>query len=164
MLAVGDCSGSACPIPGGALSDAASPAANAFMLAAFASLILPNIYTGIRYRTILHTVLLLAALTMEVVGHVCKIFLTMNPTNRAYATVYLLGTHWGAILVGSAVYTVLPHEMVLYGHEFCTVGDPVYLNITFCVFDIFALVFQSVGIGFSSNSRTDFEVCFAFPF
>ena len=111
----------------------------------------------------LHTVLLLAALSMEVVGHACKILLTMDPRNRAYATVCLLGTHWGAILVNSAVYTVLPHEIVLNGHELCTAGDPVYL-ITCCVIDIFALSFSLSVSALPRTSERILTYVLPFPF
>ncbi|KAH6617268.1 RTA1 like protein-domain-containing protein [Chaetomium tenue] len=158
MLAVGECSGEACGIPPGSLRYGATPAGNAFMLAAFAALIPPVIYAGFRYRTIAHTSLLLTALAFEVIGHVGKIFLAANPTSHAYSTLYLLGTHWGAILIGSAANLVLPHAMVIYGEEFRLVSDPVYLNILFFILDIFALAFQSVGIGFASTAHTSTEV------
>jgi hypothetical protein len=128
------------------------------MLAAFAALIPPVIYAGLRYRILAHTLLLLAALVVEIVGHVGKLFLAANPTNHAYSAVYLMGTHWGAVLIGSAANLVLPHAMVIYGEEFRLVSDPVYLNILFCILDIFTLAFQSVGIGFASTANTATEV------
>src|SRR5690348_4612399 len=102
MLAVGDCSGEACPIPSGSLTYGNAPAGNAFMLAAFAALVPPVIYAALRYKTLRHTLLLLAALLVAVVGHVGKIFLIANPTSHAYSAVYLIGTHWAAVLIGSA--------------------------------------------------------------
>jgi hypothetical protein len=158
MLAVGDCSGEACPLPPGSLPYGAAPAGNAFMLAAFAALIPPIIYAGLRYRIFLQTLLLLGALLVEVVGHVGKIFLVANPTSHAYSAVYLMGTHWGAVLVGSAVNLVLPHVMVIYGQEFRLVSDLVYLSIFFFILDIFMLAFQSVGIGFASTANSATEV------
>lgn len=148
----------ACPVPGGSVSYGGAPAGNVFMLAAFAALIPPCLYAGIRYKTLLHTVFLVAALALEVVGHAGKILLSANPTNRAYSAVALMATHWGATLVGSAVYLVLPHAMVIYGQEFRLVSDPISLDIFFFVFDIFTLAFQSVGIGFASNGSTATEV------
>ncbi|KAK4154166.1 RTA1 like protein-domain-containing protein [Chaetomidium leptoderma] len=158
MLAVGDCSGEACPIPSGSLTYGNAPAGNAFMLAAFAALVPPVIYAGLRYKTLRHTLLLLAALLVAVVGHVGKIFLVANPTSHAYSAVYLMGTHWAAVLIGSAANLVLPHVMVIYGEEFRLVSDPVYLNILFFILDIFTLAFQSVGIGFASTASTAAEV------
>jgi hypothetical protein len=128
------------------------------MLAAFAALIPPVVYAGLRYRTLAHTSLLLAALVFEVVGHVGKIFLVANPTSHAYSALYLMGTHWGAILIGSSANLVLPHVMVIYGDEFRLVSDPVYLNILFFILDIFALALQSVGIGFAATAHTPAEV------
>ena len=163
MLDFEDCAGDACPTPAGYLAYGTPPAGNAFMLAAFAALIPPVLYAGLRYRVLLQTVLLLAALLVEVVGHVGKILLVANPTSPAYSVVYLMGTHWGAVLVGSAVNLVLPHVMVLYGEEFRLVSDPVYLNIFFFILDIFTLAFQSVGIGFAATASTPTEVRFHSP-
>jgi hypothetical protein len=158
MLVVGDCSGEACAVPPGSLPYGAAPAGNAVMLAAFVALLLPVLYAGLRYKTYLHSALLLAALLVEVGGHVGRIFLTANPASDASSAVYLIGTHWGAVLVGSAVNLVLPHVMVVYGEEFQLVSDPVYLNIFYFVLDIFMLAFQSVGIGFASTASTATEV------
>ncbi|KAJ4287093.1 hypothetical protein N0V88_007787 [Collariella sp. IMI 366227] len=141
MLAAGDCSGENCHFHPGSLSYGAGPG-NAVFLAAFAALALPVIYAGLRYRTDLHSSLVLASLLFEIIGHVGRALLVGNPTSHPYSVVYLLGTHWGAILLGSAVYLVLPHVIVIYGQEFCLVSDPVYLNIFFLIFDIFALNFQ----------------------
>lgn len=158
MMAAGNCAGEACPVPPGFLPYGTAPAGNVFMLSAFAALIPPVIYAALRYRTLPLTLLLLAALVFEVVGHVGKILLTVRPTSHGYSTVYLMGTHWGAILIGSATNLVLPHAMVIYGEEFQLVSDPVYLNILFFVLDIFTLAFQSVGIGFASTASTTAEV------
>jgi hypothetical protein len=160
MQATGDCFGEPCPVGAGSLAYAAPPAGNAFMLAAFAALVPPVLYAGLRYRILLQTLLLLAAVLVEVVGHVGKILLAANPTSHAYSAVYLLGTHWGAVLVGSAVNLILPHVMVIYGQDFRLVSDPVYLNIFFFILDIFMLAFQSVGIGFASTANTATEVRF----
>lgn len=158
MLAVGDCSGAACAVPPGSLSYEATPAGNAFMLAAFAALTPPVIYAGLRYRALPHTLLLLAGLFVEIVGHVGKLYLVANPKSHAYSAVYLMGTHWGAVLVGSAMNLVLPHVLVIYGEEFRLVSDPLYLNILFFILDVFTLAFQSVGIGFASTANTASEV------
>ncbi|KAL2171600.1 hypothetical protein VTG60DRAFT_2433 [Thermothelomyces hinnuleus] len=158
MLAIGDCSGEACLNLPGSLSYGASRAGSVFMLAAFGALIPPVIYAALRYRTVPLSLLLLAALLVEVVGHVGKVLLAANPASDAYLTFYFVGTHWGAILIGSATNLVLPHVMVIYGHEFQLVSDPVYLNILFFALDISALAFQSVGIGFASTANTAAEV------
>ncbi|AEO59232.1 hypothetical protein MYCTH_2307348 [Thermothelomyces thermophilus ATCC 42464] len=158
MLDVGDCSGEACLNPPGSLPYGASRAGSAFMLAAFGALIPPVIYAALRYRTVPLSLLLLAALLVEVVGHVGKVLLAANPASDAYLTVYLMGTHWGAILIGSATNLVLPHVMVIYGPEFQLVSEPLYLNILFFILDISALSFQSVGIGFASTANTAAEV------
>ncbi|KAK4126677.1 hypothetical protein N657DRAFT_653132 [Parathielavia appendiculata] len=158
MLAVGGCSGELCPVPTGSLPYGTAPAGTAFMLAAFAALIPPVVYAGLRYKTPVHASLLLAALLVEVVGHVARVFLVANPTSHAYSAVHLLGTHWGAVLVGSAVNQVLPHVLVIYGQEFQLVSDPVYLTILFFILDIFMLAFQSVGIGFAATASTAIEV------
>ncbi|KAK4171299.1 RTA1 like protein-domain-containing protein [Triangularia setosa] len=141
------------------LSYKVPPAGNAVMLAAFAALIPLSIFTGIRYKTPLYASLLTAALIVEVVGHVGRIFLSTQSASPAYFAVYMLGTHWGATFVGSAIYLILPHVTALYGEEFRLVSNALYFNIFFLVMDIFSLVFQSVGIiyavGASPGSQVD---------
>jgi hypothetical protein len=134
------------------------PAGNAFLLAAFAALTLPVLYSGLRYGTLAHSLLLLVALLLEVVGHAGKALLAGNPANHAYSAVYLMGTHWGAVLTGSAANLVLPHVFVIYGQDFQLVSDPAYINIFFFVLDVFMLVFQSVGIGLASAATTASKV------
>lgn len=128
------------------------------MVAAFGILIPLALYAAFRYRTVPHSLLLLAALVLEVVSHVCKILAASDSASDAYAIVYLVGTHWGAILFGSATTVVLPHVLVIYGQQFQLVSDPVYLNIFFIALDISALAFQSAGIGFALTANTAAEV------
>ncbi|KAL1842226.1 hypothetical protein VTJ49DRAFT_5838 [Mycothermus thermophilus] len=142
-----------CPVFAEALVSGAAPAGNAAMLGLFAALIPPVAFNGLRYGARIHTALLLLALVVDVVGHVAKILLVANPTSRVYATVYPLGTHWGAVLVGSAAALVLPHVMVIYGDEFRLVSEPGYVNVFFLILDVFILAFQSVGIGFAATAH-----------
>ncbi|KAK4194577.1 RTA1 like protein-domain-containing protein [Triangularia verruculosa] len=140
------------------LSYRVPPAGNAVMLAAFAALIPLNIFTGIRYKTPLYASLLTAALVVEVVGHVARIFLSTESASPAYFAVYLLGTHWGAAFVGSAIYLILPHITVLYGQEFRLVSSALYINIFFVIMDIFSLVFQSVGIIYAATATSPSQI------
>ncbi|KAK0702613.1 RTA1 like protein-domain-containing protein [Apiosordaria backusii] len=140
------------------LSYRVPPAGNPVMLAAFAALVPLNIFTGIRYKTPLYASLLTAALIVEVVGHVGRIFLSTESASPAYFAVYMLGTHWGATFVGSAIYLVLPHVTVLYGQEFRLVSNALYINIFFLVLDIFSLVFQSVGIIYAASATSASQV------
>ncbi|KAK0666383.1 putative RTA1 like protein [Cercophora samala] len=136
------------------LSYRVPPAGNAVILAAFAALIPLNIFTGIRYKTPLYASLLTAGLIVEVVGHVGRMFLSTEHASPAYFAVYMVGTHWGAAFVGSAIYLVLPHATVLFGQEFRLVSNALYINIFFAVMDIFSLVFQSVGIVYAASATT----------
>ncbi|VBB80533.1 Putative RTA1 like protein [Podospora comata] len=140
------------------LSYQVSPAGNAVMLAAFAALVPLNIFTGIWYKTPLYTSLLTAALIVEVVAHVARIFLSTESASPAYFAVYMVGTHWGATFVGSAIYLVLPHVTVLYGQEFRLVSNALYINIFFTIMDIFSLVFQSVGIIYAASATSASQI------
>ncbi len=135
-----------------------APVGNAFMLAAFAALIPVNLYTGIRYKSSLFMSLVIAGLLAEVFGHVGKILLGINAGRLAYFTIYMLGTLWGPVFVGAAIYQILPRVFVIYGQEFSPVSRPGYIGIILLVFDVFTLAFQSVGIAFASNGSTQAEV------
>jgi hypothetical protein len=123
------------------------------MLGLFAALIPPLVFTGLRYGARVHSGLLLLAIIFEVVGHIARILLVSNPTSHVYLMLYLLGTHWGAVLAGLSLALVLPHIMVIYGDEFQLVSEPGYVNVFFLVVDVFTLAFQSIGIGFASTAE-----------
>lgn len=127
------------------------------MLAAFAALVPVNVYIGIRYKTPLQAALVVAALLFEIVGHVAQLLLGRS-ASRAYSAIYMIGTNWGATLLGSAVFLVLPHAMVIYGQQFQLVPNSFHVNLVFLVLDICTLVLLSVGIGLASNARTASEV------
>ncbi|KAK1750812.1 RTA1 like protein-domain-containing protein [Echria macrotheca] len=131
-----------------------SPAGNAFMLAAFAALVPVSLYTGFRYRTLLYTSIMVTGLLVEVVGHAAAAFLQFDPANRSLFCLFMIGTLWGATLIGSVNYLVLPRVMVIYGKNFSLVSHPAYFSISFLVLDIFALVFQSAGVTLASHSHT----------
>jgi hypothetical protein len=128
------------------------------MMAAFAALIPPNLYSLFRYRTPLYTSLITAALVFRLVGHVAKFMLGNIPVSHAYPALYMLGTHWSVTLLASAIFLSLPHVMVIYGHDFQLVSNPFYVNLLFLVLDIFTLVFQSAGIGLASRADNVVEV------
>ncbi|KAK3994665.1 hypothetical protein QBC44DRAFT_43342 [Cladorrhinum sp. PSN332] len=130
------------------------PAGNLVFLAAFAALIPINIFNGIRHKTPVYALLLTAALLLEVVGHVGRLFLSPSSFNNSHFILYMIGTHWGPILVGSAIYMILPHVTVIYGQQFRLVSNGLYLNISFAILDIFALAFQAVGIILTANAST----------
>ncbi|KAK3316678.1 RTA1 like protein-domain-containing protein [Apodospora peruviana] len=153
-----DCTADTCPVTGGFLSYPAGPAGSAFMVAAFAALIPVNLYTGVRYRTPLYVSLIIVGLLLEIVGHVGKILLHADVASPTYFSVYMVGTLWGPTFTSAAIFTILPHVMVIYGPEFRLISHPIYLNMFFLIFDIFALAFQSVGAVFTSNGTTASEM------
>ncbi|KAK4229402.1 hypothetical protein QBC38DRAFT_453229 [Podospora fimiseda] len=119
------------------------PAGNAVFLAVFAALIPINIFNGIRYKTSVYDLLLTVALLLEVLGHIGRLFLNTDSPNRSYFILYMIGTHWGPILIGSAIYNILPHVTVIYGQQFQLISNGLYFNIIFATLDIFALIFQT---------------------
>ncbi|KAM7199338.1 RTA1 like domain containing protein [Naviculisporaceae sp. PSN 640] len=157
MLITRECTPDTCPVPGGFLESQPGLAGNAFLLAAFASLIPLNLYTGIRYKTPLYASLIIVGLVLEVVSHIGKILLHSDLANPTFFSVYLMANFWGPTFIGTAIYTVLPHVMAIYGPEFRFISRPIYINISFMTLDIFALAFQAVGSIFSSNGSTTAE-------
>jgi len=135
-----------------------APAGNAFMLAAFAALAPVSIYTGFRYKTPLYTSLTVVGLLAEIVGHSGAAVLQFDQASRSLFCLFMIGTLWGATLLGSVNYLTLPRVMVIYGKDFSLVSRPIYFSICFVVLDIFALVFQSAGIALASGSTTAEEV------
>lgn len=147
-----DCDTEPCQIGDGFFSSLQpAPVSNAFMLAAFAALIPANLFTGIRYKTPFYAVLVIIGLLVEVLGHVSAMLLQANEASHALFCVFVMGTLWGATLIGSANYLALPRVMVIYGREFSLVARPVYCTAFLLSVDVLALVFQSVGVAFASE-------------
>ncbi|KAK4164469.1 hypothetical protein QBC43DRAFT_47064 [Cladorrhinum sp. PSN259] len=134
-----------------------APAGSAVLLAAFVALIPINIFNGIRYKTPAYALVLTVALILEAISHIGRIFMSTDSATKSHAILYLIGTHWGPILIGSAIYMILPHVTVIYGQQFRLVSKGIYLNIAFVLLDLFALVFQFVGIVVVVNASTSSE-------
>ncbi|KAK0616288.1 RTA1 like protein-domain-containing protein [Immersiella caudata] len=153
-----DCTVELCQIGDGFASFQPAPVGNALMLAAFAVLIPVNIFTGIRYKTPLYASLIVTGLLVEILGHVAAVLLAANVTSHALFCVFMMGTLWGATLIGSANYLALPRVMVIYGREFSPVSKPVYCVAALSFSDVLALVLQSVGAAFASGGGTEIVV------
>lgn len=97
-------------------------------------------------------------LLLEVVSHVGRVLLHSDVANPTYFSLYMVAGLWGPTLIGTAIYTTLPHIMAIYGPEFRIISRPIYINILFVVLDVFILAFQSVGSVFASNGVTEAEV------
>ncbi|KAK4211106.1 RTA1 like protein-domain-containing protein [Rhypophila decipiens] len=158
MLIARECKSDTCPVPGGFFESSPGLAGNAFLLAAFASLIPLNIYTGVRYKAPLYVSLIVIGLVLEVVSHVGKILIHADIANPIYFSVYLVANLWGPTVMATAMYTALPHIMAIYGPECRIVSRPIYINIFFLTLNIFALAFQAVGSVFASNGTTAAEM------
>ncbi|KAK4191150.1 hypothetical protein QBC35DRAFT_36856 [Podospora australis] len=139
-----------------------APAGNTVMMAAFAALIPINIFTGIRYKTPLHASLLAGALLVNVVGHIGQLLLSTKSATSTHFVVYMMGTHWGATLVGSAIFLVLPHVTVMFGQEFRLVSKAIHLNVAFLVLDIISLALQSTGIILASTASATAQANWGF--
>ncbi|KAK0733307.1 RTA1 like protein-domain-containing protein [Lasiosphaeria miniovina] len=153
-----DCTAETCPTPGGFVSWPPSTAGNAFMLAAFASLIPVNVYTGIRYKTLLYASLIIAGLLLEIVGHVGKILLQNDAASVPSFALYITGMLWGPSFISAAIFFFLPHVLVIYGQEFRLISRPVYLGVFFIILDVFTLAFQLVGAVYGASAGTVVEM------
>lgn len=136
----------------------AAMAGNVFMLALFSALIPISVFIGFRYKTPMYIAPMIAGLLAEVIGHSGAALLQINTESRPLVCIYMLGSIWGGILVGVGNYVALPRVMVIYGKAFSLISRPAYCTIAFMVLDVFALVFQSVGVVFAVNKDSASKV------
>jgi hypothetical protein len=132
---------------------------SAVMLAGFALLALVNVYTWIRYRTSLYTGLLTLGLLLEVAAYVGRILLKNDISNTSYLALYVVGVTSGPTLISTSILLLPAHVMVIYGRDLSLVPQPIYLTVTFLIYNAFTLVFEVVGIVFATRGNSQVEVC-----
>lgn len=111
----GDCTPSTCPVEGGFLEYAPSLEGNAVVLAAYAALVPATLGLGYRHKTPTFSLLLTAGLLLQVVGFSARVIMHQNVAGIAYFAVSMAGTLLGSAFILSALLSVLPHIVRLYG-------------------------------------------------
>ncbi|TLS23944.1 hypothetical protein PpBr36_08362 [Pyricularia pennisetigena] len=148
-LTMHDCDINSCPVPSGFVNTTPHLPGNAVLLASFAMAIPINVYFGVRHETPLYTLLLVAGILLEIIGHIGNILLRDNLASRPFFTMYMVGSITGPTFIAAAVYAVLPHILSVYGTRFCEIPSPLWLGLLFFGFDVFTLAFQIVGCVFT---------------
>ncbi|KAI6500899.1 hypothetical protein MCOR13_005842 [Pyricularia oryzae] len=148
-LTMYDCDINSCPVPSGFVTTTPHLPGNAVLLASFAIAIPINVYFGVRYGTPLYTLLLVAGILLEIIGHIGNILLRDNLASRPFFTMHMVGSITGPTLIAAAIYAVLPHVLSVYGTRFCQIPSPLWLGLLFFGFDVFTLAFQIVGCVFT---------------
>lgn len=158
-----DCDINSCPVPSGFVTTTPHLPGNAVLLASFAIAIPINVYFGVRYGTSLYTLLLVAGILLEIIGHIGNILLRDNLASRPFFTMHMVGSITGPTLIAAAIYAVLPHVLSVYGTRFCQIPSPLWLGLLFFGFDVFTLAFQIVGCVFTVDGIAMPEVSCLFP-
>jgi hypothetical protein len=158
-----DCASATCPVEGGWFSNPPPLEGAAFMLAAFATLVPVTVWIGARSRrAATYSMGLTLGLILEVVGYSGMLLLRRDLASQSYFALFLVGTAVGPTLITSAIYTILPHILALYGTDLgAPLIEPAWLNYLFLAFDGFTVVFQLVGCVFAAWGFNRVEVSIA---
>lgn len=148
-LTMASCGLESCPVPGGFVTAMPSLPGNVVLLAGFAAAIPISIYFGVRHGTPLYTLLFVAGILLEALGHIGNILLRDNLASRRFFTMHIMGSITGPTFISAAIYVVLPHVLSVYGERFCEIPSPLWLGLLFFGFAVFTLAFQIVGCVFS---------------
>ncbi|KAI3393711.1 hypothetical protein diail_3806 [Diaporthe ilicicola] len=154
----GDCTLATCPVEAGWVPTPPPIGGTAFMLAAFAILVPINLWIGARYETTVYSLSLSAGLLLEVVGYAGKLLLRNDLASKSYFVLSLLGTAMGPTLITTAIYTILPHIVALYGSDLSITLEPVWMSAFFFALGGFTLAFQAVGCVFAAEGFNRIEI------
>lgn len=157
-LSADACTTTTCPVNNGFLSEQPSLVGTVILLALFAALVPINLWIGGRSRTTTFTITLILGLVLEVVGYIGRLLLRSDLTSRTYYLLFVLGTTTGPVFITAAIYTIIPHLVVLYGSDVSVLQRPVWLSYFFLIFDIFALAFQTLGSAFEAEGFDKLEI------
>lgn len=154
----GDCTLATCPVEEGWFSSPPPIEGTAFMLAAFATLVPINMWVGARSKTTVYSVSMSIGLLLEVMGYSGRLLLRNDLARKSYFVMSLIGSATGPTLITAAIYTILPHILVLYGSDIGHPLEPVWLSYFFFAFDSFTVAFQTVGCVFAAQGYNRIEV------
>lgn len=144
----GDCIAGSCPVVGEYLSYQPSLGGNAFMIAAWGTLIPVILFLGYRFGTVFFASTLMTACVLEVLGFVGRLLLHQNGASQAGFANFLLGTILGPTVLCAAIFLVLPHVLMIYGEKACSVS-PRYLGMFLSSLAVLAFVLELVGVFFA---------------
>jgi RTA1 like protein len=113
----GDCTAQTCPVKGGYISYEPSVGGNAFLLAAFATLLPVVVALGLRFRIRAFSVVMVVGCFLESLGFLGRLLLKGHPARQEYFSLYLVGTVLGPSFFEMAVFLILPHIIAIHGER-----------------------------------------------
>lgn len=128
------------------------------MLAAFAVLIAPALYLGIKHKVHLFTGCFVCGLLGEIAGYAGRLYLYQNPFNENYFLVYLICTTIAPVFTAAAVYLTLARIVVVYGENLSRIRPRTY-TLLFSGMDVVALVVQATGGGIAAVGYWQWKAC-----
>ncbi|KAJ4419257.1 hypothetical protein N0V82_005060, partial [Gnomoniopsis sp. IMI 355080] len=84
--------------------------------------------------------------------------LRFDLASKTYYLLFVLGTTTGPTFITAAIYTILPHLVVLYGSDVSALQKPLWLSYFFLIFDVLALAFQALGSAFAAEGFDRLEI------
>ncbi|PKS07504.1 hypothetical protein jhhlp_006108 [Lomentospora prolificans] len=145
----GDCTDSnICPVEGGFISYQPSIPGNSVLLAGYAVTLPVAIVLGYRFHTLGFTVNLSTGVILEILGFAGRLLLNGRRESQAFFSLYLLGTILGPCLLASAIFTVLPHLLLIYGNDFSPLSSG-HAGLVFIALVVLSIVLEIVGVAFS---------------
>ena len=128
--------------------------ANAFFLALFLTLLIAQLYLGVRYKTWTFAVALSCGCFVEAVGYVGRLMLHHNPFSNNGFTMQICCLIMGPAWLAMGVYLTLKHVVKAYGPQYSYL-KPKYYTWLFIGGDCFSLSLQAAGGGLSAGAEGD---------
>lgn len=128
--------------------------ANAFFLALFLTLLIAQLYLGIRYKTWTFAFALSCGCFVEAVGYVGRLMLHHNPFSNNGFTMQICCLIMGPAWLAMGVYLTLKHVVKAYGPRYSYL-KPRYYTWLFIGGDCVSLSLQAAGGGLSAGAEGD---------
>ncbi|KAH7305205.1 RTA1 like protein-domain-containing protein [Stachybotrys elegans] len=129
---------------------------NAFFVAAYGALLLPQIFLGVRCKTWGFLFGMFAGLVLEIIAYVGRIQLHYG---NGRFVMYIVCITIGPAFISAAIYLCLARLVVVYG-EHLSRFRPRTIAITFMILDFVALLLQCAGgatVGGDNPSPSEFD-------
>ena len=128
--------------------------ANAFFLALFLTLLIAQLYLGIRYKTWTFAFALSCGCFVEAVGYAGRLMLHHNPFSNNGFTMQICCLIMGPAWLAMGVYLTLKHVVKAYGSQYSYL-KPKYYTWLFIGGDCVSLSLQAAGGGLSAGAEGD---------
>lgn len=125
--------------------------ANAFLLAWFAILFIPNIFFGIRYKAWTYMLALGLGCADEAIGYGGRLMMHQNPWSVTGFQTQICCLILGPAFNSAAIYLTLKHIALTFGSEYSLI-KPKWYTYIFIAGDIVSLVLQAIGGGMAATA------------